>query len=165
MTNAPSFSACSRPSIVLIPGTTSLSAPLEFRRAQDFFITSRIEMDCNRSLSYTTIWTVHQCSSSCSRQTLIDPTVAQKFSEIYFPARTLFYGTYELKLTVTMSGLSKWISSASAYVKIMPSPAMVNLVPFGTSMIPHGYEYDLKFDPGRYSVDPDESSFNASVSE
>jgi len=31
-------------------------------------------------------------------------------------------------------------------------------------MITTGYEQDLNFDPGTYSVDPDENSFNASVS-
>lgn len=31
-------------------------------------------------------------------------------------------------------------------------------------MITSGYEQDLKFNPGNYSIDPDENQFNASVS-
>jgi hypothetical protein len=31
-------------------------------------------------------------------------------------------------------------------------------------MITSGFENDLKLDPGTYSVDPDENSFNSSVS-
>ena len=161
----PHFSACYPPTITLIPRTTSVSSPLELTRNQDFFISSRIEINCNSSLSYTTRWTINQCLSICSLRMSIDPIIQQQFSEIYIPARTFFYGTYELKLTVTMSGSSKWISSASAYVRITPSQTVVNLVAFGTSMITHGYEQDLKLDPGRYSVDPDENSFNASVSQ
>ena len=39
-----------------------------------------------------------------------------------------------------------------------------NLVQLGTSMITNGHEKDLKLDPGTFSVNPDENSFNGSVS-
>jgi hypothetical protein len=55
-------------------------------------------------------------------------------------------------------------STASAFVKIIPSDIIVNLIQFGTPMITSGHEQDLKLDPGTYSVDLDENKFNASVS-
>ncbi len=55
-------------------------------------------------------------------------------------------------------------SSASAYVKITPSGITANLVQYGTSMITRGYQQDLLLDPGTFSVDPDATIFNASVS-
>jgi hypothetical protein len=55
-------------------------------------------------------------------------------------------------------------SSASAYVKVTPSNIVVNLIQYGTSMIARGYQQDLVLDPGTFSIDPDSSTFNASVS-
>ena len=86
------------------------------------------------------------------------------FNEIFIPAKTLPYGTYELTLTVSMSAAPQLRSSASAYVKITPSGITANLVQYGTSMITRGYEQDLLLDPGTFSVDPDATTFNASVS-
>jgi hypothetical protein len=91
-------------------------------------------------------------------------TVGTSVSELSIPTRTLAYGIYELNLTVTMSSSSSLTSSASAYVKIIPSDITVNLVQFGTSMITHSHQQDLILDPGRYSVDPDQHVFDANVS-
>jgi hypothetical protein len=55
-------------------------------------------------------------------------------------------------------------SSASAYVRITPSGITANLVQYGTSMITRGHQQDLLLDPGTFSVDPDATTFNASVS-
>ena len=51
-----------------------------------------------------------------------------------------------------------------SYVQITPSGIIPNLIQYGTSMIACGNQQDLHLDPGTYSVDPDENSFNASVS-
>ena len=85
-------------------------------------------------------------------------------SELFLPARTLAYGTYELKLSVAMAAAPQWMSTASAFVKITASGITSNLMPFGTSMIAHGRSQDLLLDPGSYSDDPDAETFNASVS-
>jgi hypothetical protein len=83
---------------------------------------------------------------------------------LYIPAKTLSYGIYELTLTVTMVDSPSLTTSSSIYVQITPSNILANLLQYGTSMITSGHEQDLKFDPGVYSVDPDENVFNASVS-
>jgi hypothetical protein len=151
--------------IILIPSTSSLSSPIQFRRNQDFYISSTIQLNCNNSLSTITQWTIFNCTSgTCSSQIQIDQTVLTIFSELYIPARTLPYGIYQLKLTVTMSVSSNLISSSSAYVKITPSGITANLVQYGTSMITSGHQQDLTLDPGTYSVDPDGYTFNATVS-
>jgi len=59
---------------------------------------------------------------------------------------------------------SNLTSTASAFVQIIPSDIIVNLIQYGTPMITSGHEQDLKLDPGSYSIDPDENVFNASVS-
>ncbi|UJR11342.1 hypothetical protein I4U23_015523 [Adineta vaga] len=84
------------------------------------------------------------------------------FSELYIPARTLLYGLYEIKLTVNMINLTNLSSSATVYVRITASGITANLIQFGTSMITRGNRQDLQLDPGNYSIDPDQNTFNAS---
>jgi hypothetical protein len=150
--------------VTLIPGTSTLSSPIEFRRSQDFYIISIIELNCNVSLSTKTQWIIKNCTSICLNQIQIGQTIITTLSELYIPARTLPYGTYELNLTVTMVNMASLTTSSSVYVQITPTGITANLVQLGTSMITSGYEQDLKLDPGTYSVNPDENFFNASVS-
>jgi hypothetical protein len=86
-------------------------------------------------------------------------------TQLFIPARTLDYGVYELKLTVTMASSSILSATASIFVSITSSGITANLVPLGTSIITSGYEQDLILDPGTYSIDPDTTTFNASVSD
>ena len=113
----------------------------------------------------TVQWTVHNCSSSnCVSSLQLDQTVATTFTELYIPARVLPLGTYQLKLTATMTNFSHLTSSSSAYVRITSSGITANLVQYGTSMITCGHQQNLTLDPGEFSIDPDGTSFNASVS-
>jgi hypothetical protein len=94
----------------------------------------------------------------------MNQTVTTTLSELFIPGQSLAYGTYKLNLTVTMIAVPNLMSSALAYVKIIPSSIQANLLQFGTSMIRQGYQQNLTLDPGNFSVDPDTSTFNASVS-
>jgi K+-transporting ATPase A subunit len=85
-------------------------------------------------------------------------------AEIFIPARTLRYGIYEMNLTVTMCASSQLVSSATTYIQIVPSPIIVNLIQFGVSMIVQKQQQMLTLNPGTFSVDPDASYFNSSVS-
>ncbi|CAF1557461.1 unnamed protein product, partial [Adineta steineri] len=153
---------CSPARITLIPGRSTLLAPEQFRRNQDFYISSNIQLNCNTSLSTILQWTINNCSSTdCSSEIQIDQTIPTTLSELYIPARTLSYGIYELTLTVTIVASSNEISSASVYIQINPSGITANLVKFGTSMITRGHQQDLSFNPGTFSVDPNGLSFNA----
>ena len=111
-----------------------------------------------------TKWTISNCTAGCSSPFRPNRSVITTSSELFIPARTLDYGIYELTLTVKMAASSTLNSTASAYVSITPSGITANLVPLGTSIITSGREKDLKLDPGTYSIDPDEPTFNASVS-
>jgi hypothetical protein len=150
--------------VTLIPSASTLSSPIEFQRSQDFYIVSIIQLNCNVSLSTITQWTIKNCSSICSYQMSMDSTIITTLSELYIPSRTLSYGTYELMLTVTMVNLILLTTSTSVYVRITPSGITANLIQLGTSMITRGHEQDLILNPGTYSVDPDENTFNTSVS-
>ena len=94
----------------------------------------------------------------------MNQSVTTTFSELFIPAQSLAYGIYELKLTVAMTAVSNLTSSASTYVNIIPSSIQANLLQFGTSMITQGHQQNLTLDPGKFSIDPDTTTFNASVS-
>jgi hypothetical protein len=150
---------------MLVPGSSTLSVPLQFRRSQDFYIVSIISVNCNSSLSMVTQWAIKNCSAfSCSHRISPDPTIITTLSELYVPGRSLPYGLYELELTVTMAQIPSLSSSLSVYVRINPSGISANLIQYGTSMITQGDQQDLQFNPGSYSLDPDDDDFNASVS-
>ncbi|CAF0777082.1 unnamed protein product [Adineta steineri] len=155
--------SCYAPTITLIPSQSSLASPLQFRRSQDFSISSIIGFNCNGSLARETQWTVKNCtSSSCLSQIQLNEKVITTLSEFYAPAKTFAYGIYELTLTVTMTKSPSLKSSSSAYVRITPTGITPNLVELGTSMVTRGHQQNLLLDPGTFSVDPDEDSFNAS---
>jgi hypothetical protein len=156
---------CYPPIITLIPGGSSLVSPLQYRRSQDFTISSMIQLNCDISLSTTTKWTIKNCTSTiCSFEIILSQKVITTFSELYIPSRTLPYGIYELTLTVIMTDVSSLKASSTAYVRITATGITANLVQLGTSMITRGDQQDLLLDPGSFSVDPDEDSFDASVS-
>ena len=157
------YTGCFVPLVTLIPATSSLGSPLQYRRNQEFFISSRIDLTCNSSLLITARWTITKCTPVCSSPIATDLTVIKTFAEIYIPSRTLASGLYQLQLTVTMTMDSSISSTGAAYVRITPSGIAVGMVPYRTSMITHGYAEALTLDPGSYSTDLDGSQFNASV--
>ncbi|CAF1417136.1 unnamed protein product [Adineta steineri] len=135
---------------------------MSYRRSQDFSISSMIQFNCDGSLSTTKKWTIKNCTStSCSFEIVLNEKVMTTFSELYIPSRTLAYGVYQLTLTVTMIDSPNLKSSSSAYVRITATGITANLVQLGTSMITRGDQQDLLLDPGTFSVDPDEDTFDA----
>ena len=156
---------CSSPIITLTPPTSSPSSPLVFQRSQEISIRSYLQLQCNASLATNISWIITRCATICSSPPLPLPaSIITTLSELFLPSRTLDYGIYELTLTVAMAVAPHLTSTASAYVTIKPSPITPNLMPFGTSMITQGRSQDLLLDPGTNSVDPDTTTFNASVS-
>jgi hypothetical protein len=138
---------------------------LEYRKSKDFYISSVIELNCDSSLSTISKWTVRNCTNStCSFEIVLNKNVITTLSELYIPSKTLDYGTYELTYTVTMVAVPSLKSSSSVYVRISATGITVNLVQLGTSIITRGNQQDLLLNPGGFSVDPDEDSFDASVS-
>jgi hypothetical protein len=77
-------------------------------------------------------------------------------NEIYIRSKILTFGTYELKLIVTVMSSSILTSFESMYIKIVQSKRpIVNLIEFGTSEIALGQDQGLLLEPGKYSVDED----------
>jgi hypothetical protein len=133
-----------------------LASPIQFRRTQYAYISSNIEHNCSNSFSIIRKWAIKQCSSYCSYEIPLDLTgIDTKLSELYIPPRTLDYGVYELQLNVTIIASTNLVSSASAFIKIIPSGITANLIQLGTSMITRGHQQELKLDPGHYSFDAD----------
>jgi hypothetical protein len=123
-----------------------------------------IELDCNKSYLTTYQWAIHKCTSDCLIQILLDQKVVTTFSKLFIPAKTLPYGVYELKITVTMVVSLNSTSSSLVFVKILPSGIIVNLVQMGMSVITSGVGQDLLLDPGKHSINLDEEIFNTDVS-
>ncbi|CAF3687941.1 unnamed protein product, partial [Rotaria socialis] len=162
-TSISSYKNCYQPIITLTPANSSLSSPLQYRRSEAFSISSYIQLNCSGSLSNTIEWKISHCTSTiCSSETLQEQTIITTLSELYIPELTLDYGTYQFTLTVRMFAARQLSSAASAYIQIIPSNIVVNLVQFGPTMITRGYQQDLILDPGSYSIDPDTITFNAS---
>ncbi|CAF4649449.1 unnamed protein product [Rotaria socialis] len=153
--------ACSAPIITLMPGSSSLEKPLQFRRSQDFYINANINRSCVTSLGAVSNWAISICNTECRSPISIHHSIIRTVNELYVPAKTLEYGIYELKLTVTMVEFPLLSTSVASYIKINPSGITAVLVPLGTSMITHGHEQTLTLDPGTYSKDPDSDVFNA----
>lgn len=110
-------------------------------------------------------WLIKKCNTSaCYSPFQMNQTVSTTLSEIFIPALSLNYGIYEFQLTVTMVAAPNLTTSASIYTQITATNIQVNLVQFGTSMIRQGYQRNFTLDPGKFSIDPDATTFNASVS-
>lgn len=163
ITTTPS-TTCFPPDISLFPYSPDKDAPSPFRRGQDFFISATIAINCQDSFLIKTEWSIFNCTVNCSVKAEIDPSINTESSEIFFPEKTLTYGLYQMKLTVTMIELPSIKRDISTFVQINPSGITANLVKYGTSFVTSGDGQDLILDPGHYSVNPDESEFNASVS-
>lgn len=159
------YLACHAPIITLIPSTSTFSSPLQFRRNQDFYLSSMIDVRCNQSFTISMQWSIFNCTSSnCFHSFPLDPSIFTTFNELYIPSRTLPFGMYELQLNATIMVVSSSLSSStSAYVRITTSGITANLVPLGTSMITSGHSKDLQLNPGLHSMDLDGYSFNATV--
>ena len=150
--------------MTLIPSTSNLSFPLQFRRTQDFYLSSTIEVNCNTSLATQSQWSISNCSlSTCLNSVALDPTlIVSTTSDLHIPSRTLPFGVYQVSLTVSMSLSASLSSTKSVFVRITSSGITANLVLLGTSMISSGSEQNLELNPGLYSLDLDENQFNAS---
>jgi hypothetical protein len=150
---------------LLSPINPLLDAPLVIQRNQAFSIGASLQFDCFASLTTIRQWTIQECTPLCTINAQLEQSVTtMTLAEIYIPARTLKYGIYQMELTVTMSASLQSISSAATYIQVVPSPITVNLVQFGALIVVQKREEMLTLDPGTFSVDPDASYFNLSVS-
>ena len=140
--------------------STSLT-PVDYQREDDIYIMSELQLNCmNTSFPMLTRWTLHNCSIACSSAISFPSNIKEIQNEIFIPAQSLLCGIYELRLTMSSQNVS---SSMSVYIRINPSRINVNLIPYGTSMVTHGYLLDLTLDPGQFSIDPDTTVFDAQV--
>lgn len=110
-------------------------------------------------------WSIHNCTLLCSCEVELDPNIIEtRSNDLYIPSRILSYGLYELKLTVKIFTSSNLIVSKSAFVKIIPSGFVANLIESGTSIITRGNQQNLKLNPGIFSINLDGYPFDATVS-
>jgi len=82
--------------------------------------------------------------------------------DLFIPARSLAYGIYKIELTVT-SNRHQITSSTFTYIEICQPIIMLQLFSFSASTLTHHYADDLILNPGEYSFQLDEISFNKNV--
>ena len=151
---------CSSPTLAIVPEESDLLFPLQFRRDEDIYITSNIDLLCEQKREMKIQWTI---SNGLTSDAVNDSLLITTFNDLYIPVQFFSPGLYELKLTVTISVPSSLTSSKSAYVQIVPLDLLGNLLLLETSLITMGAQQQLPLDPGLYSLDLDGNSFNASV--
>ena len=158
------LSACFPPLLTLIPSGSNLSSPLQFRRNEEFSVSSTIELNCNNSLALQFQWSIRNCSLfTCVNVSPIAPTLLSTTGdELFIPSRTLPFGLYQLQLRVTLNISSSLSTTRSVFVRILPGKIVANLLPLGTSMVTSGSAAALQLNPGLYSLDLNANDFNAS---
>ena len=156
---------CSHVNITLSPRGSSSFAPLQFVRSDDVYISSSIAWDCTAPTTVLTLWKVEQCVSNCLTTIEWNVTFNTISSEFFVPAFTLPVGLYQLTLTIRTASSMLPSASASAFVQITAVDVVASLMYFSTSLISTAHDVDLILDPGRFSIDPEQSTFNASVSD
>ena len=105
-------------------------------------------------------------------------SVRQTGSEIFIPAGILNHGIYRFEFTVqklatrcyssySYSHCYSYVAASATnytFIEITDSNITANLVKYGTSIITVSLNKDLILNPGLYTIDPDRSVFDGSVS-
>lgn len=159
----PMIPKCFLPEVRLMPEFPFLTQAKQHQRSEYLTIDSTIHINCTVSDSFISKWTVSHCQPICSIPIDLESMVNLKSTKIAIPPRLLEYGFYEFKLTVRMNMSSEFSSSSVTYIEIIPSPLMINLIQYGTSIITIGQDQDLFVDPAKFSSQPDGKSFNETV--
>lgn len=123
--------------------------PWKFRRNENLYISSEIEVACSQSVPIITEWTI----VNYLNENELNQSVEMSQPDLFIPAQTLSYGLYKVELTVAMMDDPSVNSSSVLYIEISRSTIDVSLIAFDTSMIRHDYRDDLVLDPGRFSFD------------
>ncbi|UJR07283.1 hypothetical protein I4U23_011571 [Adineta vaga] len=147
-----------KPIVELIPSGSLLT----FRQNQHIYISSIIRLNYTDSTSIETKWSIFICTSTCSSISLSNHSISTIYKDLSIPSRTLPYGFYRLKLTVTMNEYSIISLSSLVDIQIISSSLITNLISYNTQSITHDYQQDLIiFDPGQFSYDQMQLIFNA----
>ena len=147
----------SAPVISLFPNTTSISSPLQIYQTQNLHIIADIPLDSTQS-AITYQWTMFNRSLSSPIQIPLKTNNKQK--EILFRSENLTFDIYEVRCTIIIRNhTSTFISTASAYIKIVPSYFIVHLLSLNRLNITHYYQHDLVLNPAKYTIAPNRLIF------
>lgn len=154
---------CTLPTIKLIPDSTSPSTATKFRKLQGFDIRVFIKMECTIQRENFIEWNIYLHNSNNSVPIQSYRTILKQSSHLYMAPGRLDYGIYEVQLNINIGAAPSRNTRKSIFIEITRSNLTANLVPYGTSVITSGHQKNLTLNPGKYSIDPDSSVFNASV--
>lgn len=139
-------------------------SPLRFRQSEDFYLTQRIQFNCTEKSSTAPSWTFLSCSPLGLNLAQLNQSGARLKNDVFIPAQTLSFGSYELELSVTTLTSPSLTSKLTIDIEIVPTNTVTRLLSFDIPTIIHYYQQDLLFDPGKYSIDPNTITFESTVS-
>ena len=120
---------CKFPVVRIPDAGRSYHTATKYFRADYVTIKSRCTVDCLASRTTAFQWELAKISDGDKNSTTIQSDLFDKtLSVLIIPKQTLPYGRYMLRLNVSMVGLSLVYRWADAYMEIMPSPLVAEII-------------------------------------
>lgn len=120
---------CKFPVVRIPDAGRTLETRIKYFRAEYISIKSRCTIDCLASRETTFQWNLIKVSSGDDNGTILETDDFDKtLSVLIIPRRTLPYGTFLVKLNVSMVGLPLVHTIFDSYLEIMPSPLVAALI-------------------------------------
>lgn len=138
---------CSSPRVKLIPWRINRSQAKQYFTTDEILISSTIQLNCSLTKSLLTSWKIFRCEYDC----LIFNGINSSSTEMEIPSSFFRIGLYRIELIVQMKDFNQFQSSRFTFIRINPSPILIDLIPYGTSFITLGKQQNLSLHPIRYS--------------
>ena len=137
---------------------------MQIKRSELFSIVVNTFFECSLDFSDIKEWTVYKLNNKSNENDpssieLIDissnPTKSN--SELVFKPNTLSYGIYKLyfKNTIIFNSNQQVFTDITQYIEIIPSGIQVIAFENGIKEKSYGYEQNIEFNPGLFSIDYD----------
>ena len=149
---------CTLPVVAIEGLTQNVDDARELMRSEEFELITKNSVDCEATLETVFEWKVFKVaaqgfSSDDESVEMFLPDIKANDWKIVFKPRSLDYGLYYIRFTLTMVGVEGVSSSTFGYVKIIPSPIVAEVR--GGSIRVVGFDKMILLDGGM-SRDPDE---------
>jgi hypothetical protein len=147
---------CTTPIVDIAGLARGVDDAREQMRSEEFELITENSIDCEASFETHFEWKIFQVTSEGYSEgesvEILLPDIKTDDWKIVFKSRSLQYGLYYIRFTLTMVGVQGVSSSAFGYVKIVPSPIVAGVR--GGSVRVVGFDKMILLDGGT-SHDPD----------
>ena len=116
---------CSRPKVTLPNIAHSPLTPTGIFRSQEFIVRSRYQVDCERATGAILQWSMFR--NETDKGFVLQTTKITKTSDLVIQPKELRYGTYCIKLTLSLIKAYGISGTAEGYLKIVSSDLIVDI--------------------------------------